>query len=201
MEPKEKKRSGIPKHYVIAARNSLVYATLVTAGILIVWYLLTREIHYLWKILVTVIAFIAVTFYTKGKFENDLTNDTAQWAPIAAASIIVGWSIYVTVFLTEPTFESWALIPIGILFSLWCIAVTLDAKEKENRTRLILMLFLTHLLISAALGFLVAYAYYTFAFPPPDETEEKTEMCKKARSICSPEELTYPNINFQQNRN
>ena len=86
----------------------------------------------------------------------DLRGDAAQTAPIAGASMIIGWTISTTDW---GSYEEVVLVLLGAIFSLWCIVTFLDARFPEypnkdgprdttatpKRLGMMCLLFLTHM--------------------------------------------------------
>lgn len=187
------------KPYTIrTAFHSNLIALAFTLSIIGIWYGLSKykDLH-LWQLLIAFVVFL-VTFYTvtlalihlghvinylRGRPLADgridilgITSDANQWAPIAGASMIVGWSARKTDFATR---EDSLLILLGLLYSLWCIALTVDLR-KNQRNRTLFFLFFSHLAFPAIFGAGLASGANLLTALTPEEARQ--DECYKARA-------------------
>lgn len=171
-----------------AFRSNFIALTF-TGGILAAWY----AINWDWKktlcvflIFLIFMAAVALIDYllwrldiTKERIDISLKSNAHQWAPIAGASMIVGWSSVETNFATQ---EGSLLILIGLLYSFWCIVVAVDAEEtKKNRA--VGFLIISHLLAPAVVGFVASWVFHEIT----DRTEEekRKDACQIAHATIS----------------
>ena len=118
---------------------------------------------------------LLVRFNWKGKMVDvSLKSEANQWAPIAGASMIVGWSALKTNFATH---EGALLVLIGLLYSFWCIVLAKEATE-SGRSHLALKLCFSHLICPALIGFFAAYLVNNITQPTLEEARQ--EVCYNA---------------------
>lgn len=160
-------------------------AFLFTSVILAIWYAVTYEhIMLVWVLLIPFVLISVVWLIDSGmvyfgfkgeKIELNLKPDAHQWAPISGASMIVGWSAFKTNFATQ---EGSLLILIGLLYSLWCIALAVDLR-RAKRIRLGFYLFMSHLIVPAMIG--LALASGANEITKPTQEDAMRAACYRAR--------------------
>lgn len=170
---------------VKTAALSNVIAFVVTGLILGVWYAFIKNFAMaLWVIgiclgLLVVVAAIDFAMVRcklkKERIDFGLRSEANQWAPIAGASMIVGWSALKTNFATH---EGTLLILIGLLYSLWCIVLALDAKQL-HRKKTMLYLSVSHLFVPAMIGLGLAHSVNIQMLPTQEQA--KQDACYNAR--------------------
>lgn len=156
--------------------NSIAYGF--TGSILGIWYLATsNSLLAAWLAgftliplaLAWVIDWLLVRFDRKEKMVDiSLKSEANQWAPIAGASMIVGWSALKTNFATH---EGALLVLIGLLYSLWCIVLAEEAAESRS-THLVLKLLFSHLICPAAIGLVAAILVNNLTKPTSEEARQ-----------------------------
>lgn len=176
----------IEKSYTFkTAALSNVVAFAFTGSILGIWYAVNKN----WAVTFWVIGIslallalaAAIEFFLvrrnpeREKIEFSLRSDANQVAPIAGASMIVGWSALKTNFATH---EGSLLILVGLLYSLWCIVLAMEARQLD-RGKTGFYLVISHLLVPAAIGLALAYFVDVVTRPTPDQARQ--DACYNAR--------------------
>lgn len=162
--------------------NSIAYGF--TGVILGIWYLAaSNSALAAWLVSFTliplalagIIDWLLVRLNQKEKMVDiSLKSEANQWAPIAGASMLVGWSTLKTNFATQ---EGTLLVLIGLLYSLWCIALAVEAAD-SRWTNLGLKLSFSHLVCPVGIGLAAAFLMNNLTQPTSEEVRQ--EACHNA---------------------
>ena len=169
------------------AAFSNVIALAATGAILGVWYAAFKERELTFRIMAICLGQLAVWAAVdwalvriklkKERLDFSLKSDATQWAPIAGASMIVGWSALKTDFATH---EGSLLILIGLLYSLWCIVLATESRHSHRKSTFVCLL-LSHLIMPALIGLALAYLVNMMTAPTPEEAIQ--DACDNARIV------------------
>lgn len=147
----------------------------------IIAFVFTGEILGLWYALITytestcfIIAFGFVLLVVELVY-LDLESDANQWAPIAGASMIVGWTAVKTDFATPG--GAWFIL-IGLLYSLWCIALATELRQSHKTSTFVYLSF-SHLVLPAVIAIGFAHVANKITEPVPEKARQ--DACYTAR--------------------